>query len=158
MTDRPDPYANLIRLGLKLPPPPPPVANFVAAVRERDLVYLSGQGPCDGDGVWRLGKVGRDFTAKEAYDHARLVGLNLLAVLHAELGSLTRVRRIVKVLGMVNAVPDFAAHPQVMNGCSDLFMAVFGEEIGRHARSAVGMGSLPSNISVEIEAIVAVDD
>jgi len=157
MTNSTDPYENLRALGLTLPTPRQPVANFVAAMRDHDRIYLSGQAPRDEAGL-RTGKVGRDFTAEEAYFHARLAGLNLLAVLEAELGTLHRVRQVLKVLGMINAVPEFSAHPQVMNGCSDLFMAVFGPEVGRHARSAVGMASLPSNISVEIEATVAVDD
>lgn len=158
MTSANDPYARLSELGLELPPPPPPVANFIGAVREGDLLFLSGQGPRAADGSWRLGKVGQEFDVQQGYDHARLVGLNLLAVIHAELGSLSRVRRVVKMLGMVNAVPDFTAHPMVINGCSDLFLSVFGPDVGTHARSAVGMGSLPGNISVEIELIVAVKD
>ena len=153
-----EPYAALKELGLELPPLPAPVANFVLAQREGQLLYLSGQGPRNAEGQYMLGKVGADFTAEEAYDHAKYVGLALLSVIHHELGSLTRVRRVVKLLGMVNATPDFMRHPQVINGCSDLFCRVFGEEIGRHARSAVGMASLPSNISVEIEAIVSVVD
>jgi len=151
-----DPYGRLEALGLELPPPPPPVANFVGAVRVGDLLFLSGQGPVSPVYGWKLGKVGADYTAAEGYDHARIVGLNLLGVLHHELGSLTHVTRVVKVLGMVNATPDFTAHPSVINGCSDLFAEVFGPEIGAHARSAVGVGSLPGNISVEIEAIFAV--
>jgi enamine deaminase RidA (YjgF/YER057c/UK114 family) len=103
------------------------------------------------------GKVGDTVTADEAYAHALLVGLNLLSVLHVELGDLSRVKRIVKLLGMVNATPDFADHPRVINGCSDLFVDVFGDA-GRHSRSAVGVGSLPGNITVEIEAIVAIHD
>ena len=158
MTAESDPLAKLRALGLDLLPVARPVGSFVAAVRHRDLIFLSGQGPRDGAGEWRRGKVGQDRTAQEAYDDARLVGLNLLSVLHAELGSLRRVRRVIKLLGMVNAVPDFMQHPQVINGCSDLLLEVFGPNIGAHARSAVGMGSLPGNISVEIEAIVAVED
>jgi enamine deaminase RidA (YjgF/YER057c/UK114 family) len=100
--------------------------------------------------------VGHDVTVEEAYEHARATGLQLISVMNAALGDLSRVRRIVKVLGMVNGVPDFADQPKVINGCSDLFVAVFGDK-GRHARSAVGMGSLPNGISVEIEAIVAID-
>lgn len=158
MTAPNDPYAKLAELGLELPPPLPPVANYVGAVREGNLVFLSGQGPLDPKTGYKLGKVGAEFTAEQAYEHARIVGLNLLGVLHHELGSLTRVKRVVKVLGMVNAVPEFAMHPLVINGCSDLFGQVFGPEIGAHARSAIGVGSLPGNISVEIEAIVAVAD
>ncbi|MGA0602837.1 RidA family protein [Caulobacter sp. KR2-114] len=149
-------YDRLKALGLVLPPPPRPVANFLPAVREGNLVFLSGQGPVEPGGVRHVGKVGSEVTLEAAYQHARITGLNLLAVLEAELGSLSAVRRVVKLLGMVNADPGFSAHPQVINGCSDLMIAVFGEEIGRHARSAVGMGSLPGQITVEIEMIVAV--
>jgi enamine deaminase RidA (YjgF/YER057c/UK114 family) len=149
------PSDRLRALGIVLPPPPAPVANFVTHVREGDLLFLSGQGPTEPDGTQHTGKVGRDVAVDDAYRHARLTGINLLAVLHDALGSIDRVRRIVKVFGMVNGMPDFADHPLVINGCSDLFIAVFGEA-GRHARSAVGMGSLPGNITVEIEAIVAI--
>ncbi len=151
------PYDRLRALGIVLPPAPAPVANFVTAVREGNLLFLAGQGPLEPNGFEHHGKVGADVTVEEAYQHARITAINMLAVMHDALGSLERVRRIVKVLGMVNAVPLFADHPKVINGCSDLFIAVFGEAIGRHARSAVGMGSLPSQITVEIEAVVAVD-
>lgn len=149
------PSARLKALGLVLPPPPAPIANYVPYVIEGDLLYLSGQGPREADGSLRTGKVGRDVGIDRAYDDARLTGLNLLAVIQSALGDLDRVRRIVKLLGMVNAVPDFAYHPKVINGCSDLLIDVFGDK-GRHARSAVGFGSLPDNITVEIEAIVAI--
>jgi enamine deaminase RidA (YjgF/YER057c/UK114 family) len=158
MTELPDPYKRLSALGLDLPQAPTPVANFLAAVKVGNLLFLSGQGPFDARTGWKLGKVGSDFTAEQAYEHARIVGLNLLGVLHHELGSLNRVSRIVKVFGMVNAVDGFAMHPAVVNGCSDLFRAVFGDEVGAHARSAVGVGSLPGNISVEIEVVVAITD
>ena len=125
-----------------------PVANYVNAVRSGNLLFLAGKGP----GAVK-GKLGRDFTVDQGYQHARAVGLALLAVMRAELGSLDKVKRVVKVLGMVNAVPEFTDHPQVINGCSDLFVEVLGEA-GRHARSAVGMGSLPMGIPVEIECIV----
>lgn len=149
------PHARLEALGLTLPPAPAPIATYVPFVIEGDLLFLSGQGPREADGTLRTGKVGADVGIERAYDDARLTGLNLLAVMQAALGNLGRVRRIVKLLGMVNAVPDFGAHPRVINGCSDLFTDVFGED-GRHARSAVGFGSLPDNITVEIEAIVAI--
>jgi enamine deaminase RidA (YjgF/YER057c/UK114 family) len=152
------PYDRLARLGIVLPPAPKPVATFVTAVREGDLLFLSGQGPLEASGVEHHGKVGAGVTLKEAYGHARIVGTNLLAVMHEHLGTLARVRRIVKILGMVNAAPDFTDHPKVINGCSDLMIEVFGEAIGTHARSAVGMGSLPSQITVEIEAVVAIRD
>lgn len=153
-TTQTSPYEKLAALGLELPPAPAPIGNFTTYVQEGALVYLSGQGPTYPDGRLHAGKVGADVSVDDAYQHARLTGLNLLSVLHGALGDLSRVKRIVKVLGMVNATPDFADHPAVINGCSDLFVAVFGEA-GRHARSAVGFGSLPRQITVEIEAIVA---
>ncbi len=153
-----DPYLALNTLGLALPPVPPSVANFVGAAREGSLLFLSGQGPFVSGEGWKQGKVGVSVSVENAYEHARLVGLNLLSVIDHELGSLAKVRRVVKLFGMVNADPDFAMHPAVIDGCSDLFVAVLGPVVGPHARSAVGMGSLPGNISVEIEAIVAFDD
>jgi enamine deaminase RidA (YjgF/YER057c/UK114 family) len=150
------PYDRLAQLGLTLPPPPKPVATYVPFVIEGNMLYLSGQGPLEADGRIHTGKVGADVTVEEAYAHARATGLNMLAILHDALGDLGRVRRVVKILGMVNALPTFGDHPKVINGCSDLMVAVFGEA-GRHARSAVGLGSLPNNIMVEIEAIVAID-
>ncbi len=150
------PYDRLAALGLTLPPPPAPIAAYVPFVREENILYLSGQGPRQADGRLRTGKVGAAIGIEQAYDDARLTGLNLLAVIHSAIGDLSKVRRVIKLLGMVNAVPDFEAHPKVINGCSDLLIEVFGER-GRHARSAVGFGSLPDNITVEIEAIVAVE-
>jgi enamine deaminase RidA (YjgF/YER057c/UK114 family) len=131
------------------------MANYLPFRHVGGLLYLSGQGPRDADGRLHTGRVGADVTVEEAYRHARLTGLNLLAVIRAALGSLDRVEAVVKVFGMVNAATGFGDHPRVTNGCSDLFVEVFGER-GKHARSAVGMGSLPHNITVEIEAIVAV--
>ncbi|WP_332715101.1 RidA family protein [Pelagibacterium mangrovi] len=151
------PYDRLAALGLKLPPPVPPIANFVNYVIDGGRLYLSGQGPTYPDGRKHTGKVGENVSAAEAYEHAKLTGLNLIAVMDDALGDLSRVRRIVKILGMVNATPDFAEHPQVINGCSDLFNAVFAEK-GIHARSAIGFSSLPNAITVEIEAIVAIDN
>ena len=134
-----------------------PVANYVNAVRTGNLLFLSGKGPRPGaDGKRPHGKVGRDYTVEQAYQHARSVGIDLLAVMRAELGSLDKVKRVVKVLGMVNSVPEFEDPPKVINGCSDLFVEVFGER-GRHARSAVGMAALPMGIPVEIECIVEVE-
>ena len=134
-----------------------PIANYVNAVRTGNLMFLAGKGPHAGaDGKRPKGKVGREYTAEQAYQHARIVGLDLLCVMRSELGSLDRVKRVVKLLGMVNAVPEFEDHPKVINGCSDLFVEVFGER-GKHARSAVGMGSLPMGIPVEIECIVEVE-
>lgn len=147
------PYDRLAELGLELPGVPPPVGRFVTFVEAGPFLYLSGQGPRQKDGFMFRGKVGRDVTVADAYAHARLTGLNLLSVIDAALGDLSRVTRIVKLLGFVNAVPEFAEHPAVINGCSDLFCDVFGN-IGAHARSAIGVGSLPGNISVEVEAVV----
>ncbi|WP_152046334.1 RidA family protein [Aureimonas psammosilenae] len=152
----PEPLVRLAALGIVLPPAPPPVANFVTHVLEGKLLYLSGQGPREANGRMHTGKVGADVTVEAAYAHARLTGINLLAVMQDALGDLSRVRRVVKLLGMVNAEPDFAEHPAIINGCSDLFVEVFGAA-GHHARSAVGFGSLPGRITVEIEAIVAID-
>lgn len=147
--------ARLAKLGIALPPVPKPVGTYVHAVRTGSLLFLAGKGPTNPDGTLATGKVGRDVTTAQAYQHARSVGLILLAVMKESLGSLDRIRQVVKVLGMVNAVPEFTEHPKVINGCSDLFVEVFGDR-GWHARSAVGMGSLPSGITVEIEAIVEV--
>lgn len=149
------PRERLARLGIVVPPPPPPIANFLTHVQEGNLLFLSGQGPREADGRLHTGKVGIDVSAEAAYAHARLTGINLLSVMQGVLGDLGRVKRIVKLLGMVNAAPDFDSHPNVINGCSDLFVEVFGER-GEHARSAVGVNSLPGNITVEIEAIVAI--
>jgi enamine deaminase RidA (YjgF/YER057c/UK114 family) len=145
---------NLAKLGLTLPVMPSPIANYVRFKRVGDMVYLSGQGPRKPDGTSHTGKVGDDVTWEQAYEHARLTGLGLLSAMKEAAGSLDRVE-VVKVLGMVNATPGFADHPKVINGCSDLFVAVLGEN-GRHARSAVGMGSLPGSITVEIEVIIRV--
>ena len=153
-----NPYERLSALGIVLPPPPPPIANFVTHVREGNILYLSGQGPREANGYMHAGKVGANVTVEEAYAHARLTGINLLAVMQEALGNLSHIKRVVKLLGMVNAIPEFESHPQVINGCSDLFIEVFGNDVGQHARSAVGFGSLPGNITVEIEAIVALTD
>jgi enamine deaminase RidA (YjgF/YER057c/UK114 family) len=148
---------NLKKLRIDLGAVSAPVANYVNAVRTGNLLFLSGKGPrAGGDGKRPQGKLGREYTPEQGYQHARSVGLDLLAVMRAELGSLDRVARVVKLLGMVNAVPEFHDHPKVINGCSDLFVEVFGER-GKHARSAVGMGSLPMGIPVEIECIVEVE-
>ena len=140
-------------LGIELPPIPSPGGNYVHAVRTGNLLYLSGKGP----GPDAVGKVGTEVTLEDAYQHARTVGLVLISVMKDELGSLDKVSRIVKVLGMVNTAPEFPDHPKVINGCSDLFVEVFGEK-GKHARSAVGLGALPGRITVEIEVIVEVED
>ena len=150
------PDAKLASMGLSLPEIPRPVANYVPFKVNGNTLYLSGQGPQSNDGTMMTGKVGRDVTAEQAYEHAKLVGLGLLAAAKAAAGDLSKIE-VLKVLGMVNAVPDFTDHPKVINGCSDLFVAVLGER-GRHARSAVGMGSLPMNITVEIEAVLRIHD
>ncbi len=147
---------RLQELGIILPDTPVPMANYVPFVRTGNLLYLSGQGPRYGDNQFKTGRVGAEITAEEAYQDARLVGIQLLAAARQALdGDLGRVRRVVKLLGMVNSTPEFGKQPQVINGCSDLFVEVFGEA-GRHARSAVGM-MLPNNITVEIEAIFEVE-
>ncbi len=145
---------RVAELGLTLPAVKPPAANYANAVRVGNLVYLSGTVAVDANGDIPKGKVGADVPTQAAAEHARLVGLHHLAILRDELGSLDRIRRVVKLLGMVNAVPEFTEHSIVINGCSDLFVEIFGE---RHARSAVGVGSLPFGITVEIELIVEVD-
>ena len=149
-----DCYQRLDALGIKLPDAPPPIANFVTHVIDGKTLYLSGQGPREADGMLHKGKVGLDITPQEAYKHARLTGINLLAVMHQALGDLNKIERVIKLFGMVNAAPGFERHPEVINGCSDLFIEVFGDK-GQHARSAAGLGSLPDNISVEIEAIIS---
>lgn len=146
------PQARLEALNIELPNVPKPMARFTNARRAGDLLFLSGQTPRRADGSVISGLVGDDVSRDEAYDHARQVGLVLLAVLRESLGSLDEVAGVVKLLGMVRATPDFAEHPAVLDGCSDLFIEVFGEK-GVHARSAVGMGSLPMQATVEIEAI-----
>ena len=147
---------RLTELGITLPTVPEPMGNYVHAVRTGNLLFLSGKGPTKAEGGVSTGKVGNDVTLEQGYQDARSVGITLLAVMENELGSLDSVTRIVKVLGMVNSAPDFIDHPKVINGCSDLFVEVFGDK-GRHARSAVGMGALPGNITVEIEVIVEVE-
>ena len=146
---------RLEKLGITLPQVSSPVANYVNAVQTGNLLYLAGKGPLAVGGKRPSGKLGREFTIEQGYQHARTTGLDLIAVMKAELGSLDRVKRIVKVLGMVNCVPEFTDPPKVINGASDLFVEVFGDR-GRHARSAVGMNSLPMGIPVEIERIVEV--
>ena len=147
---------RLAELGITLPAAPRPMASYVTSVRTGDLVFTSGHGPSNPDGSLATGKVGVDLDIEAARDAARVTGLNLLATLRSELGSLDRVKRVVKVLGMVNCPPEFTHHPEVINGCSDLFVEVFGDA-GRHARSAVGVGSLPRSIAVEIEVVVEVE-
>ena len=146
---------RLKELKLTLPPLSDPIGTYVQAKQVGALLYLSGKGPRNPDGTTPKGKLGATMTIEDGYRSAREVGLMLIAAMKHALGDLERVAEIVKLLGMVNAAPDFEDHPKVINGCSDLFVAVFGER-GRHARSAVGMSSLPGGIPVEIEAIVQV--
>lgn len=150
------PEERLGELGLELPPPPTSVASYVGAVTTGNLVFVSGHGPVREGGPAYKGKVGRDLDVPEARKAAELVMLNALATLKAEIGDLRRVQRIVKLLGMVNCVPDFKQQPAVVNGASDLLLQVFGSR-GEHARSAVGMSSLPGGIPVEIEMIVEIE-
>jgi enamine deaminase RidA (YjgF/YER057c/UK114 family) len=151
-----DPEQRLRELGIQLRTPPTPVANYVTAVRTGNLVFLAGHGPRKPEGGYVAGRVGRDLTLKQGYEAARLTAIDLLASLKAEIGDLNKVKRVVKVMGMVNSDESFTQHPKVVNGCSDLLVAVFGDR-GRHARCAVGMGSLPFNIPVEIDIIVEVE-
>jgi enamine deaminase RidA (YjgF/YER057c/UK114 family) len=144
--------AKLAELGLELPPAPKPAGVYSPLVQTGNLIYLSGHGPLKSDGTLISGKVGGDLTQEEGKAAAQQTGLALLATIKDQLGSLDKVKRIIKVLGMVNAVPDFTEHPSVINGCSELFVELWGEE-GRAARSAIGMGSLPGNIAIEIEVI-----
>jgi enamine deaminase RidA (YjgF/YER057c/UK114 family) len=150
--------ATLKAKNITLPATPTPMANYVPAVRTGNLLFLSGHGPLRADGKPSLtGTLGRELTVEQGYQAAREVGLNLLATTRATLGSLDRVRRVVKVLGMVNSADGFGDQPRVINGCSDLMVEIFGEAIGKHARSAVGMAGLPVNIPVEIEMILEVE-
>ena len=150
--------ARLEELGIELPDTPPPIANYVPAVRTGNLLYLSGLGPAArADGSTLIGKVGSDLTREEGYEAARLTGVNIISRMKGELGDLDRVKRVVKLLGMVNSDPKFNQQPAVVNGCSDLLVEVFGDK-GRHARSAVGMASLPNDIPVEIEVIIEIED
>jgi enamine deaminase RidA (YjgF/YER057c/UK114 family) len=152
-----DVEARLKQLGISLPEAAKPVANYVLAVRTGNLVFLAGTGPRKPDGSFMSGRVGADMSLEQGYQAARLTGITLLSNLKGEIGDLNKVKRIVKVLGMVNADPSFTQHPKVINGFSDLMVEVFGDR-GKHARSAVGMGSLPFNIPVEIEMVVEVAD
>ena len=152
-----DPDARLAELGIELPTPPSPVANYVNGVQTGNLIFLAGKGPKRADGTEIHGKLGADLTIEEGYEAARITAINQLSVLKAMLGDLSRVVRVVKVLGMVNSDPDFVDQPAVINGFSDLIVEVFGER-GRHARAAVGMASLPRGQAVEIELVVEVEE
>ena len=149
---------KLEQMGITLPPTPSPAANYVPAVRTGNLVYLSGLGPAPRpDGTIPRGKVGGDLTKEEGYEAARLTGINVISRMKSTVGDLDKVKRVVKLLSMINSTADFGEHPAVANGCSDLMVEVFGDK-GRHARSAVGMGALPGNIPCEIEVILEVED
>jgi enamine deaminase RidA (YjgF/YER057c/UK114 family) len=146
------PEQRLAQLGLELPQVTAPVANYVPYRIAGQMLYVSGQGPRRPDGSYTIGRLGKDMTLEQGYAEAQLTGLHLLAVAKQALGELSRIEAVIKLLGMVNAEPDFGDQPKVINGCSDLLVNVLGEA-GRHARSAVGMGSLPNRMAVEIEAI-----
>src|SRR5438128_5581088 len=148
-----NPEDRLVELRLDLPPAPKPLGVYKPLVSCGGLAYVSGHGPLNSDKTLITGRVGADLDLGAGKAAARQTGLAILATLRSELGSLDRVKRVIKVFGMVNCTPDFREHPQVINGCSELFADVFGQENGIGARSAVGMGSLPGNIAVEIEAI-----
>jgi len=150
-----DAEGKLKKMGVTLPEQSRPVANYVAAVRVGNLLFVSGHGPVNDGKIKMAGKLGRDLTVDEGYQVARTVGLNCLASIRTELGSLDKVKRFVKLLGMVNCTEDFKEQPSVINGCSDLLVELYGEA-GKHARSAVGMQALPFGIPVEIEMVVEV--
>ncbi|MEM9920600.1 MAG: RidA family protein [Bacteroidota bacterium] len=147
------PEAVLDSLAIELRPPSAPVANYVNAVRSGKLLFLAGKGPKKADGQNITGRLGEDLSIEQGYEAARVAGINQLGVLKAELGDLRKVRRIVKVRGMVNSTPDFTDQSKVINGYSDLMVEVFGQR-GKHARAAVGMAALPGHIAVEVEMIV----
>ena len=149
------PEDRLAAMGLSLPPVPAPVGNFDLGSIDGTTLYLSGQGPLLENGELARGKVGDDVTVDEAKHHAMRTGLVLISAMKTILGSLDHVVQVRKVFGMVNGTPEFSDHPKVIDGCSDLFAKVFGAR-GRHARAAVGMGSLPANITVEIDAVVSI--
>ena len=152
-----NPEAKLEELGITLPSPPQPVANYVNGVRAGNLIFLAGKGPKYADGTEMSGKLGADITIEQGYEGARQTAINQLAVLKTMLGDLNKVKRIVKVLGLVNCDPSFTDQPKVVNGFSDLMVAVFGDR-GKHARAAIGVASLPRGQSVEIELVVEVYD
>jgi enamine deaminase RidA (YjgF/YER057c/UK114 family) len=153
----PSPEDKLAEMGITLPEPSAPVANYVNAVRTGNLLFLAGKGPTKPEGGYVTGKVGTDLTIEEGAEAAKLAAIQHIGVLKATLGSLDKVKRLVKVHGMVNCGPDFTNQPEVMNGYSNFMVEVFGEK-GKHARAAVGMGSLPRGIAVEVELVVEVED
>jgi enamine deaminase RidA (YjgF/YER057c/UK114 family) len=151
------PEEKIKNAGFVLPPISKPIANYVKFVRTGNLIFLSGHGPTRADGTNITGKLGKDLNEKQGYEAAQITALSLLATLKDAIGDLGKVKRIVKVNGYVNCLPDFIDHPKVINGCSDLLVLIFGEK-GKHARAAMGMVALPNNIAVEIEMIVEVED
>lgn len=151
------PEQRFAKLGLTLPPSPDPLGVYKLLLREGDYAYVSGHGTLKNDSTWIVGKVGVDMNADEAKLAAQQVGLAILATIRKYLGSLDKVDHVVKILGMVNATPDFTRHPYVINGCSELFAKVWGEDKGVGVRSAVGVGSLPEGIPVEIEALFKIN-
>ena len=152
-----DAESKLKEKGIVLVPPSAPIANYVNAVRVGNLLYLSGRGPSKADGSYITGKLGRELNIEQGYEAARLTAINHLSVLKVELGSLDKVKRIIKVLGMVNCTEDFRDQPKVINGYSDLMVEIFGPN-GKHARSAVGMNALPMGMAVEVEVIVEIKE
>lgn len=153
------PELNFAKLGLTLPPPPKPLGVYKPLlIVDKRWVYVSGHGTVQGDGTLIKGRIGKDMDQEEGKLAARQVGLTILSTLKANLGSLDRIKRVIKVLGMVNCTADFEKHPYIINGCSELFAKVWGEENGIGVRSAVGMGSLPDNIPVEIEVMFELEE
>lgn len=152
------PEENFAALGLTLPPAPKPLGVYKPGLKVDHFYYVSGHGTVQADGSLIIGRIGKDLDIEQGKLAARQVGLAILATLKAQLGSLNRIKRVIKVLGMVNATEDFERHPYVINGCSELFAQVWGEENGIGVRSAVGMGTLPDNIPVEIEAVFELND
>lgn len=151
------PEKKLKEIGIELYPPDAPIASYVQTVQTGSLIFLSGHGPRKPDGGYMMGKVGKEINVEKAQEAAKLTAVSLLSSLKAHIGDLSKIKRIVKVFGMVNAVESFTEHPQVMNGFSNFLVSVLGDR-GKHARSAVGMSSLPMNIPIEIEMIVEVED
>jgi enamine deaminase RidA (YjgF/YER057c/UK114 family) len=145
--------ARLGELGIELPPVPPAVGNYVGAVAVGDILFVAGHGPFKDGRPQFIGKLGREFGIEEGQQAARLVTLNMLATIRETVGSLDRIKRVVKLLCLVNSMPEFGDQPKVANGASDLLVELYGEERGKHARSAIGMGALPFGIAVEIEGI-----
>jgi enamine deaminase RidA (YjgF/YER057c/UK114 family) len=148
--------SRLQKLGITLPAPGTPAANYVPTVTTGKLVFVSGQVPNTAAGTQFVGKVGREFTVEQGREAARICAINILGALKAALGDLGKINRVVKVVGFVNAVPDFTEPHKVINGASDLITEVLGDKVGKHARSAVGMGTLPLGVAVEVEAIVEI--